>query len=161
MRDLFGVEVSNYQGVDEADDYEAYIRSGKWKKIRLRKLEEVGWRCERCGLSKFSVRLEVHHKHYERFGSEAMEDLEVLCSGCHEKADMERREVVRRARFVKSPLMHGFEGWMDARSNRKENFVEHWRRLPDERLEREWRYFLKTIGIEYEVAFRRHVMWWE
>lgn len=70
------------------ETYNAYMQSFKWKGKRMRLIAERG-KCERCGRR---GKLELHHKTYERLGEELDSDLEVLCPGCHRKADREREE---------------------------------------------------------------------
>jgi 5-methylcytosine-specific restriction endonuclease McrA len=62
--------------------YAEYIRSPEWAKVRVRKLREVGWKCERCGRKKH---LQAHHLTYERLGRERLSDLEICCRGCHSR----------------------------------------------------------------------------
>jgi len=62
-------------------DYEAYIASPAWAAKRERALNTHGRRCEACGDT--SPGLHVHHHTYERFKRERMEDLIILCAGCH------------------------------------------------------------------------------
>lgn len=65
-------------------DYNVFMKSKRWEKIRDRKLKQARRRCEKCGDTK---RLEVHHLTYDRFGgNERMTDLQVLCHPCHEAA---------------------------------------------------------------------------
>lgn len=61
-------------------NYKDYLLSDKWKKVRLRKLKEAGYRCEECSSKKF---LQVHHKTYKRIYKEHSKDLILLCSVCH------------------------------------------------------------------------------
>jgi hypothetical protein len=63
------------------DFYQAYLNSPAWRARRTRKLQDVGWRCERCGAKRD---LQVHHRSYDRLGAEFDADLEVLCVDCHE-----------------------------------------------------------------------------
>lgn len=61
--------------------YETYIHSPEWQEKRRVMLDWAGGRCQQCG---YSEDLEVHHRTYDRLGSERLpEDLEVLCSPCH------------------------------------------------------------------------------
>lgn len=68
--------------------YEKYMLSDRWRAKRIAKLEAVGWKCERCGYSVdtriVEIPIDVHHKTYERFGDERLDDLEVLCRHCHQ-----------------------------------------------------------------------------
>lgn len=93
--DLLGNAVEVW-GPEQKDDYAAYISSAKWKIKARAALDRAGHKCQRCGRTKWSARLEVHHKTYERFKNERPEDLEVVCVACHAKADEERRTAVRR-----------------------------------------------------------------
>ena len=80
-------------------EYEKYLQSSHWQKVRERRLIAAGHRCEfhpitggesdmkhgpyygeRC---ERTVSLQVHHLHYESVGSEKDEDLEVLCQFHH------------------------------------------------------------------------------
>lgn len=58
-----------------------YLQSDVWRAKRIEALAHYGCICNRCK----EHGTDVHHKTYERWGgSELMEDLEVLCRGCHE-----------------------------------------------------------------------------
>lgn len=60
--------------------YDAYLRSEAWQAMRRRAFKFYGRRCARCPST---GKLHVHHKTYARFGSERLEDVEVLCEPCH------------------------------------------------------------------------------
>lgn len=60
--------------------YAAYRRSSHWRDIRRQALERDGHCCTTC---KGTVKLEVHHRTYERVGKELLEDVIVLCQRCH------------------------------------------------------------------------------
>lgn len=60
--------------------YRIYMQSPEWAERRKAKLTEAGYHCERCPSRE---RLEVHHRSYQNFGRERMEELEVLCHDCH------------------------------------------------------------------------------
>ena len=68
--------------------YQTYLRSEHWKITRRRRLG-FGMRydrhilCEDCRMLVPMQIVEVHHKTYERIGRELMEDLSILCEGCH------------------------------------------------------------------------------
>jgi len=68
------------------DFYLAYLNSPAWRARRSRKLQDAGWRCERCAAKR---ELQVHHRSYERLGAEWDSDLEVLCVDCHEAQTIE------------------------------------------------------------------------
>jgi hypothetical protein len=114
MLDLFG----NYIEIKEKtqqEKYQEYISSAKWKRLRLAKIDSVGGRCERCGVSKFVEPLEVHHLHYRTFKKERLEDLQALCNKCHEFADAERQTIAdleKKAHQQSSSLYIGFIQWV-------------------------------------------------
>lgn len=62
--------------------YQAYIASPQWKQLAAAVKMARGYCCEKC-LSPY--RLTVHHKTYERLGSERNEDLIVLCWKHHKE----------------------------------------------------------------------------
>lgn len=57
-----------------------YMKSKEWKRVTERKYAEVGHRCQRCGDIKD---LQVHHITYKNLYHERLEDLQILCAGCH------------------------------------------------------------------------------
>ena len=63
--------------------YSEYLLTTHWQWTRRQRLRIAGYRCERCHSTR--ARLEVHHKTYERLGQERMDDLTVLCDGCHKE----------------------------------------------------------------------------
>jgi hypothetical protein len=156
-QDLFGNIYAEERKTPE-QEYKDYINSAPWRKLRKAKIVQAGEKCERCGLSKWSVKLEVHHKNYKHFKNERMEELEVLCPDCHSKADDERREEENSdIRFANSSLARGFENWMDRGSNKR------WRELNDDQLVKHWRSFLSSLrrktGRGYDKPFRRSIEW--
>lgn len=64
--------------------YKAFLRTPYWDIVRRSKLKESGFCCELC--AKKGV-LQVHHKTYAHHGieHENLQDLIVLCRGCHAK----------------------------------------------------------------------------
>lgn len=74
---------------DFPDRYDQHISSAEWKSLKHKIIEQRGNRCERCGQENAS--LELHHVHYHSLGNEKPEDVELLCSECHSKADETRR----------------------------------------------------------------------
>lgn len=78
-----------------------YLKSPVWQAKRVEALSHYGSICNRCK----EYGNDVHHKTYERWGgNELMQDLEVLCRGCHEahhrveRANRERRSNLRSIR---------------------------------------------------------------
>jgi 5-methylcytosine-specific restriction endonuclease McrA len=75
--------------------YTRYIGGPLWRTMRQRALARYGSRCQECGRD---GPVQVHHVTYERLGHERLEDLRVLCTWCHRRADGERRaRAARRA----------------------------------------------------------------
>lgn len=72
-------------------DYQRYLRSAHWQSLRLRKLSEqprlprvrLCYLCDHCRRFIHIFGINVHHRTYERLGRERLDDLEVLCEGCH------------------------------------------------------------------------------
>jgi 5-methylcytosine-specific restriction endonuclease McrA len=82
--------------------YREVVNSSRWKKLRQKFIERQDSKCLRCGWCKVawdkSRNLELHHKTYDRLGEERESDLELVCSVCHELADVQRaRESRKRA----------------------------------------------------------------
>ncbi len=75
--------------------YHEYMHSKQWRKKRRKAIRHHGPKCNRCGVNRKTtgqrVKLEVHHKHYRRFGNEHLDDLEILCETCH-KAEHRQRD---------------------------------------------------------------------
>jgi len=61
--------------------YREYLRTNEWLERRMRAIRRAEHRCQACNTT---GRLNVHHRTYERRGSEHDEDLIVLCAGCHQ-----------------------------------------------------------------------------
>lgn len=62
--------------------YHDYLGSAHWQRTRQLALEHYGRACFRCGTS---AHLQVHHRTYERRGSERLVDLAVYCDTCHQR----------------------------------------------------------------------------
>jgi hypothetical protein len=68
--------------MDSRQAYREFLGTKFWKELSARKKKQAG-KCERCGSRK---RLQSHHRFYrERWEDTRIEDLEVLCRGCHQK----------------------------------------------------------------------------
>lgn len=154
--DLFGGRKKLEKTFDE--EYKEYIGSSAWKRIRDAKIESVGGKCEKCGTSKWSARLEVHHLHYRNFKHERLEDLQVLCFPvCHESADHEREIEAIEARKTKA-VYKGFETWMDNGNN------GDWRSWNNSKMEQAWKRFLDYLANttrrpRYDIPFWRNPEW--
>jgi hypothetical protein len=69
-----------FQGPSNSD-YDAYIHSDEWKHLANIAKDAAGRRCRVCNSPS---QLNAHHRTYERFGHEDIEDLTVLCHECHD-----------------------------------------------------------------------------
>lgn len=102
--------------------YSQYLRSDIWTEIRLKAIERVGFRCQRCRTFHGSNQseLQVHHKTYDRVGGfEKDSDLEVVCAGqCHNEADEEREAHVEEERGYAIYEIR-FENWGRVRYKEK------------------------------------------
>lgn len=107
---FFDTEIQSHTPKTKEEDYAEYINSKAWKSLRARVLARAKDRCEVCGFSKWSVNLEVHHKTYERFKNERLEDLLVVCTSCHKEQD-KIRENATKVRNRQKLLSAQFEGW--------------------------------------------------
>lgn len=68
--------------------YQMYLESDEWQAIREQIIAKFGGRCQLCNSP---YNLEVHHRTYIRFGHEQLEDLTLLCDGCHETFHKHRK----------------------------------------------------------------------
>lgn len=62
------------------NNYKKYINSNEWKEKRQELIDKIGYECQQCG---WNHNLQVHHKTYENFGNESIDDLQLLCYTCH------------------------------------------------------------------------------
>lgn len=90
--------------------YNEYIKSPQWKQRREQALARSGYCCEKCGFSKWSKKLEVHHITYERLGNERASDLQVLCQECHKEEDA-KRAAAGRVKSYNALWDARFNGW--------------------------------------------------
>ncbi len=60
--------------------YAEYRRTPEWKARRNRVLIRAGNRCELCNTSGL---IDVHHRTYDRYADELLNDLIALCRSCH------------------------------------------------------------------------------
>jgi hypothetical protein len=67
--------------------------SAKWKRFRREVIEQRGNRCALCRQEGGS--LVLHHPHYKTIGNEQPENVQLLCRGCHKRADKKRAAVNR------------------------------------------------------------------
>ena len=64
-------------------EYQEYLQSAEWKQKANEAKQRAGNRCQLCNASAKECTLHVHHRTYERLGSEEPMDLTVLCQICH------------------------------------------------------------------------------
>lgn len=60
--------------------YPEFLKTTEWKQIREVALERAGHRCQVCNSAD---QLQVHHRDYSNKPLETLDDLTVLCDGCH------------------------------------------------------------------------------
>ena len=66
----------------DRDEYEAYLASPEWGRMKKWAKSHYGNKCALCGSSD---EIHVHHTNYKRLGREYPEDLSLLCKWCHAK----------------------------------------------------------------------------
>lgn len=70
------------------NEYEAYLKSPAWRRKRIQKINAGvstnthAW-CRGCKCMVPKRWIHIHHRTYERLFNERLEDLAVLCGGCH------------------------------------------------------------------------------
>jgi hypothetical protein len=76
--------------------YSEKLKDPRWQRRRLEVLEAAGWKCSQCEST--DQTLHVHHNFY-RSRTEPWNypdhALRVLCEGCHENAEFQRRELAQ------------------------------------------------------------------
>lgn len=70
------VELSNLAEIN----YQEYLKTKYWKKVRKVMHKTIGRKCELCGSDMF---IDVHHFNYNNVGKETLNDLTCLCRSCH------------------------------------------------------------------------------
>lgn len=76
-------------------EYVVYINSREWQLKRKEAFAFHGKMCHNCGAVQL---LEVHHLHYRNLFNEKMEDLRILCVGCH--------KIVHRKKFKVTKVLN-------------------------------------------------------
>jgi len=67
--------------IANSSEYKEYLASREWAVLREKVRERSGDKCERC---KTNSQEAVHHLTYARIGRELLEDLQAICTPCHE-----------------------------------------------------------------------------
>lgn len=76
-------EVYNQEkGVWTWMEYDDYLNTPWWRKIRRKRIEHDDMKCHDCGAS---MPLTVHHLTYDNLGCEPLDDLVTLCQRCHKR----------------------------------------------------------------------------
>lgn len=71
-------------------NYEDYIASSAWRRLREQAIERDGERCRTCNSGE---ELEVHHRYYpNELGTESLDALTTLCRSCHDRITSLLRE---------------------------------------------------------------------
>jgi len=72
------------------ESYAHFLRSKGWKDLRREALIRDNWRCVGC---ECKIKLQVHHRRYpKRLGEEELQDVETLCSVCHDETHKRRKK---------------------------------------------------------------------
>ena len=119
-----------------SEEYSDYLRSPEWQKLRSKRLEIDGYKCQRCGRP---FDLQVHHLFYpSELGTEdPYRDLITLCDVCHELVEHQKQEF-RNNKNTKREIQRKREE--EERQKRLEEFdrmIAENRRRAEERKE-EW-----------------------
>ena len=88
---MFGYDQSRvYQPYRTFRPRGSHPNPAHWQSIRLQALERDGHQCRCCPAKQGNicpvtgpVKLEVHHRHYNTWGKESLDDVTVLCKECH------------------------------------------------------------------------------
>lgn len=67
------------------DEYLKYIRSEKFKKLKMERLKLDEYKCQICFKKVDASTSHCHHITYIRLGKESLSDVSTLCKECHEK----------------------------------------------------------------------------
>lgn len=83
---------------ERAEEYNAYLRSERWRQKRAKRLEIDRHRCTAMLDGCTGQATEVHHTTYEHCGDEPMFDLRSVCGSCHDRIH-EIEAGIREARY--------------------------------------------------------------
>lgn len=79
-------------------NYNDYLRTRHWRKIRIKTAEKNNYHCELCE-KEVKVGFHIHHKTYRNLGNENLEDLMFLCENCHQNL----HSILRSHRNIDKP----------------------------------------------------------
>lgn len=83
--------------------YKDYINSPEWKDLKVKIGNLRGYKCEICSNTQ---NLQLHHKTYANLYDEPLEDLQLVCGGCH------------------TNIHEGYKGVVDPITKRYLNFIK-------------------------------------
>lgn len=88
--------------------YPQFICTEFWQAVRLVAIRQAGHRCQICNSPHL---LEVHHRTYRHRGYEDcnLQDLTVLCDGCHEKHHSKLPSPTEKKNPLREPTFGGGE----------------------------------------------------
>lgn len=92
-------------------EYQEYLLSEHWQKIRSERLKMDNFKCQNCGRP---FDLQVHHLTYDRIGNEDINDLITLCKFCHARVEEGKKE-------YQSPLKKQYLEYKKRKSNHHDN----------------------------------------
>lgn len=78
---LYNRERYNFPKDYFKNQYHEYLKTDKWQRLAARAKKRSRGKCDICGVRED---IEVHHLTYERIFQEKLEDLLVVCGGCHD-----------------------------------------------------------------------------
>jgi hypothetical protein len=64
-------------------EYQSYLQTDHWKRVRTAVGESAGWRCEVVGCNKYGRNLNAHHFHYKSLWEEREGDVVYVCPYHH------------------------------------------------------------------------------
>ena len=68
----------------------------RWFALRNLKVFDQGYQCATCWRTSNEYAMELHHRHYDNWGEEHLEDVVLLCVSCHDAIT----EVIRNRRMA-------------------------------------------------------------
>lgn len=90
---------------NEREKYAAYLCSREWSEKKEAVRRRAGGKCELCRCYQMDA---CHHLTYLRKYRERIEDLQAICSGCHEFTHGKRNEdPAKAADIVRTMRKHG------------------------------------------------------
>ncbi len=78
-------------------NYVEYLKSPRWLKLRRARIKKDKGRCQGCNGKQ---ELNVHHKTYERFGHELLDDLITWCIRCHNDWHYFKRQIPATEKMI-------------------------------------------------------------